>query len=522
MKNTLHIDESALSLKDAENFIFKRTPQPEIEFSQATLSHVEGSYQQLQTLLEKRVPIYGVNTGFGDSLFRSISLEKTTELQNNLISYLLCGTGPLLTRDMTRATLLFRLFSLSRGLSGVSVELLTTMKEFLLRDWLPEIPSQGSLGASGDLVPLAYLASMLRGEGNIQTPEGVFPAGDLFQKFNIKPYALKPKEGLAIVNGTSAMCGIAAVNLVQAEELVTLTNTATAWLCLALQGRKEAFGTLVNDVAKSHPGQSKIAKAIRLILEEENHSTLKYDQIQVKNQTTTSLIQDRYSLRCTPQVLGPVDETLTLIRGWLEREVNSVSDNPLIHENGELATGGNFYGGYLGQGMDYLKISLGQIADLIDRQLMQVIDEKSNRGLPANLANWPGLPEEERFLHHGLKGLHQSVSAITSEILAKTVPNTIFSRSSESHNQDKVSLGMSAGMQCSEVIDSVFRITSMHLICLAQALDLRGIPLTGSTRKTYDLVRSFVPFVERDRSLGEPIEKLAKALRIQSQENHYL
>lgn len=522
MKNVLYIDDSPLPLREAEDFVFQRNPAPEIHLSEKTLSKVAGSYRQLQSLLEKRVPIYGVNTGFGDSLFRSIPLEKTMELQNNLISYLRCGTGPLLSRTMARATMLFRLYSLSRGLSGISPELLITLKDFLIRDWIPEIPSQGSLGASGDLVPLAYLGALLRGEGKVQTPEGTFEAQALFQKYHLTPYSLKPKEGLAIVNGTSAMCGIALVNLVEAETLLKLSSTATAWLCLALQGRKEAFGVLVNELAKAHPGQTKIARNIREILDEENHEAVHFHHIEIKNQMTSSFIQDRYSVRCTPQILGPVEETLSLIRTWLEREINGVSDNPLIHENGELATGGNFYGGYLAHGMDYLKISLGQMADLIDRQLMHIVDEKSNRGLPANLANWPGLPEEERFLHHGLKGLHQSVSAITSEILAKAVPNSIFSRSSESHNQDKVSLGLSAGMHCAEILQSMFRITAMHLTCLAQALDLRGVKVAGSTRDTYDLVRKHIPFVERDRSLGESIENLAEALRFPPTEKRYL
>lgn len=521
MNNVLHIDDSAISLNAIETYVLKRFPC-EISFSKSVLSRVEESRRQLLGLLEKRVPIYGVNTGFGDSLFRSIPLEKTEELQNNLVSYLLCGTGPILSREMARGVLFFRLYSLSRGLSGVSTDLLTTMKSFLERDWLPEIPARGSLGASGDLVPLAYIASMLRGEGNVSTPEGSFEARTLFEKQGIKPYVLKAKEGLAIVNGTSAMCGVAFVNLLQAERLLSLSNTASAWLCLALQGRREAFGTLVNETAKAHPGQSLVAKEIREILEEENHKPIHYSEIEIKNQTTTSLIQDRYSLRCTPQVLGPVQETLALVRNWIQVEINSVSDNPLIDSKGELATGGNFYGGYLAHGMDYLKISLGQVADLIDRQLMHIMDEKSNRGLPANLANWPGLPENERFLHHGLKGLHQSVSAITSEILAKTTPNSIFSRSSESHNQDKVSLGMSAAMQCSEVVDATYSILAMHLVCLSQALDLRGIPLTGSTKRTYDLVRAHVPFIERDKALGNQIEKLALSLRVQTTENSFL
>ncbi|NJM10199.1 MAG: aromatic amino acid lyase [Bdellovibrionaceae bacterium] len=166
--------------------------------------------------------------------------------------------------------------------------------------------------------------------------------------------------------------------------------------------------------------------------------------MRIEDSRTQEWVQDRYSLRCVPQITGPIFDTIQMLEKWLSDEINSASDNPLIGADENLANGGNFYGGYMSQGMDYLKISLAHMADLVDRQVAYIIDEKSNRGLPANLANWSGLAGEERHLHHGLKGLHQSVSAVTSEILARATPGGIFSRSSESHNQDKVSLGMSA------------------------------------------------------------------------------
>jgi histidine ammonia-lyase/phenylalanine ammonia-lyase len=176
--------------------------------------------------------------------------------------------------------------------------------------------------------------------------------------------------------------------------------------------------------------------------------------------------------------------------------------------------GGNFYGGYLSLGTDYLKIAVANMADLIDRQLTLIIDDKSNRGLPPNLAAWGNLPPEKRHLLHGLKGLHQSASAITSEIMPKAIPNSIFSRSSESHNQDKVSLGMSACTQCSDMIDQAFRVQTLHFVVLAQALDLKGVKLKGGkARDVYNLVRSHIPFVERDIALGDALQGLEKDLR---------
>jgi histidine ammonia-lyase/phenylalanine ammonia-lyase len=190
-----------------------------------------------------------------------------------------------------------------------------------------------------------------------------------------------------------------------------------------------------------------------------------------------------------------------------------VTDNPVVDFEGRLEMGGNFYGGYLCQAMDFVKINLAHLADLADRQLMMLMDEKSNHGLSTNLIDTNSIPKEEQHIHHGLKGVHQAVSAITSEVLQKSIPNGIFSRSSESHNQDKVSLGMSAAMTCSSMLQGVYKITAMHLLCLAQAIDLRKISLQGEKSiKIFATIRSFVPFVSQDTSLGEPIAKLYKSL----------
>lgn len=509
------IDEQGLKLDDVTAFALRSKPFTSIHITSRVKAKVERSHGLLERLIERKVPIYGVTTGFGDSCFRVVRPEQSAELQRNLIAYLSCGTGPSLSLEASRAAMLIRLQSFCRGFSGVSFELVERLKLFLEKDWIPVVPREGSLGASGDLIPLAYIAQVLQGQGMLHSPQGPQPASEVLAKAGVKPYVLKPKEGLALVNGTSAMAGLCLVNLKRAEYLMELAQTSTAWLCLALKGRIEAFGVLVNEQAKTHSGQARVAAAIRTALEAEDYRPRAGQDIGVHaNRQTEEFIQDRYSLRCTPQVLGPIAETISQVRQWLETEINSTSDNPLIDEEGNLGMGGNFYGGYLGHGMDYLKICLAHIADLQDRQLMTLIDEKSNRGLPPNLADWGSIPEEERFLHHGLKGLHQAVNAITSEILAKAIPNTIFSRSSESHNQDKVSLGMSAGVQCGEMLETLFTTQAMYLICLAQALDLRGIQLREPKAKAlYQLVRGIVPFVKRDMALEGAIRALAGRLK---------
>lgn len=514
MGQELLISERELEVSQVTRFALDRRSFTAVTIAPETIEKVQRSHQSMMGILEKGVAVYGVTTGFGDSSHRLIPPHQTEVLQSNLVSYLLCGTGPLLPKEASRATLLIRLKSLSRGLSGVSPELIARMQLFLDRDWIPVVPREGSLGASGDLIPLAYLAQCLKGEGKIHCGDEIKNTRDVLKESGIAPYVFKAKEGLALVNGTSSMAGLAVVNLRNARMLSELSCVATSWVCLALNGRTESFEPLINEIAKSHSGQSLAAKQIRKLLTEESYATPPNQVVGNSQSQIEFQVQERYSLRCAPQIMGPVFDTLSMIESWLQTEINSVSDNPLFDGEGRFATGGNFYGGYLSHGMDYLKICLANVADMIDRQLMLVIDDKTNRGLPPNLAAWNKIPVDERFLHHGLKGLHQAVNAITSEIMARTTPNSIFSRSSESHNQDKVSLGMSAAVSCSEMIEPLYTTMTMHLICLAQALDLRGIKLQGETsRKYYDAIRSTVPFNDHDQSFSENIQNAKEKLQ---------
>ena len=435
-------------------------------------------------------------------------------LQRNLVDYLSCGTGSKLSLEVSRAVLLLRLISLSKGYSGVSLELINRMVTYLENECLPVIPSEGSLGASGDLIPLAYVAQVLQGNGEVYADGRIQDISVLLKEKGISPYKLKAKEGLALVNGTSAMTGLALANLNHISFLYDLSTLCSAWLCIVLKGRTEAYDIMVNQKAKNFSGQAKVASLVKMILDDEGYTAKSLSNIYIKdNNHTSDFIQDPYSMRCTPQILGPVYETIELFGSWLYQEINGVSDNPLIDKDGNIANGGNFYGGYISHGMDYLKICLGHMADQMDRQLTLLISEKTNRGLTPNLINWTN-NNDELHLHHGLKGLHQLSSAITSEIIAKTMSNGVFSRSSESHNQDKVSLGMSAACQCSEIIDKAYSLFSLYLICLAQAVDLRNIQFKGEkSKRIYDKIRSCVSFVERDTRLDGALYKLSLELR---------
>lgn len=500
-----------------------QTQDHQIEFHPEVVRRVELSQANFQRYFEKKIPIYGVTTGFGDSCHRAVRSEDSEILQDNLVSYLMMGTGKNLSEEVSASVLLFRIISLSRGFSGVSLGLLTKMQELYNKKIYPVIPREGSLGASGDLIPLAYLANNVRGQGRVFYQHEECELEDLVAQGIYTPYKLRPKEGLALVNGTTTMTALSFHNFKLARYLNELSMLCSGWLCLVIQGRKEAFGTLVNEQAKSFSGQAFAAEKIRGILEAEDYQSVSYQQIAKQGEYTTHLVQDPYSLRCSPQVIGPVYDTLTMMEQWLETEINGVSDNPLFDQEENIANGGNFYGGYLAHSMDYLKICTANLADLMDRQLTLLISEKTNRGLTPNLANWSNLNAEERHLYHGLKAVHQNVSAITSDIMAKAMPNSIFSRSSESHNQDKVSLGMTAAVQCSEQLEVMVSVMACYLTCLAQAMDLRKIELKGEvSRHYYSLIRKNIKFVEKDQRLDQSVARLRESLINEAREKGYV
>lgn len=498
-----------LSIVDFVDFVFQRETFSGLEVAPETFERVKKSQDLLNRIVVDRVPVYGVTTGFGDSCHRVVPPEAVESLQENLVRYLSCGSGEILPVEAVRAMTLIRLNSMARGYSGISPELLARMVQFLNLDLLPQVPCEGSLGASGDLIPLAYYAQLLQGKGQCFYKGRSASTVEVLSTLNIEPYVFKAKEALAIVNGTSTMAGMLAVNLQLAESIFTKLIMASSWQCLALGGRREAFSVFVNEVAKTNPGQSRVAQQLRDLLDAEDYRPTSAKDVKVVGNFTEAFVQDRYSMRCVPQILGPIREQLDIAWVYLKHEINSCTDNPLFTEEGDLELGGNFYGGYLCQAHDILKMNIAHMADLLDRQLAMIIDEKSNRGLPPNLIDTSAMPPHLKHCHQGLKGVHQAVSAITAEILQRSIPNGIFSRSSESHNQDKVSMGMGAAMSCYHQVHAMMRITTMHLVALAQALDLRQTTLQGEKSKVlYGEIRSFVPKITEDTELGPQLHRL--------------
>jgi histidine ammonia-lyase/phenylalanine ammonia-lyase len=492
-----------------------RAGSPEVRLSEAAEEQMEAALPLKWSLIEQGVPIYGVTTGFGDSCIRQIGADKAHELQRNLVLYHLNGTGPIAPADVASATMMIRANSVSRGTSAIRPEVVRSLLEHLSHGITPRIPERGSLGASGDLVPLCYLAAALIGEGDVNHNGVVRPALDALLDEGIEPVRLEPKEGLALINGTSYTAAWGVLALWDAREITIAAELATAMTVEALVGNASAFHPFIHQ-NKPHPGQIASAAAIRTMLDGSQLAT-SFEEILIRREmigergyvqlAEEHRIQDKYSVRCAPQIIGILRDTIDWADRWVETEINSSTDNPLFDAaNGGLHLGGNFYAGHVGQSMDSLKTAVANIADLLDRQLELVVDEKFNEGLPPNLIVAREADDPEAGLHHGFKGMQIAASAITAEALKQTMPSSVFSRSTEAHNQDKVSMGTIAARDARTVNGLVREVAAIHLLALAQAIDLRGAELASpSVRAVHALIREVSPFVDRDRRLDRDV-----------------
>ncbi len=463
------------------------------------LRRIEEGARFLEEALAESGDIYGVTTGYGDSCTRSLPREQVGELPVRLTRFHGCGLGEPFDPPATRAILAARLASLCRGYSGVSLELLRGFENLLRHDVLPRIPQEGSVGASGDLTPLSYVAAVLIGEREAFHGGRLRPAAEVLAELGLRPLRLKPKEGLAVMNGTAVMTAVACLAFSRAEYLAWLACRLTAMVCLALNGNAYHFEEKLF-AAKPHPGQMQAAANIRRDLGGRDAGTPAADRL-----------QDPYSLRCAPHVIGVLADALPFLRGLIETELNSANDNPLIDAaSRSVMHGGHFYGGHVAFAMDCLKNAVANIADLLDRQLAVLVDEKFNRGLPPNLSG----STEEPGLNHGFKAVQIGASAWTAEALKATMPASVFSRSTECHNQDKVSMGTIAARDCIRVLELSEQVAAALLLAASQAVNLRlrAGALTpaalGRTGQTLEQVNEVFRFLEEDRPLEGELRRL--------------
>jgi histidine ammonia-lyase len=387
--------------------------------------------------------------------------------------------------------------------------LLERLAELINESVLPIIPEEGSVGASGDLTPLSYVATALIGERDVLHNGRRRPAARVLKDLGLRPLRLAPKEGLALMNGTSVMTALACLAYDRAAYLLRLSSRITAFSTIALKGSSDQFHERLFEL-KPHPGQAQAAAWIRSDLS--GHK---------RRGDAAQRLQDTYALRCAPHVLGVLADALPWMRRHIETELNSVNDNPIIDVPGRaILHGGNFYGGHIAFAMDCMKNAVANVADLLDRQLALLVDARTSHGLPSNLS---GSSPERSPINHGFKAVQIGASAWTAEALKASVPASIFSRSTESHNQDKVSLGTIAARDCLRVLELTEQVAAAGLLASLQGLDLRRrhgrfdvSMLAPEARALHASVRQAVPFLDEDRPMDDELRWTLAQMRAQS------
>jgi histidine ammonia-lyase len=496
--------EAPLTIEDIWN-IAHGSGKAQVSSRAEVRERIMHSAKIVSDMIRSGATIYGITTGYGDSCETQIPAELVEELPIHLTRYHRCGMGRILTDEETRATMAVRLANLMQGWSGASLDLVQLLADMLKHDILPEIPAEGSVGASGDLTPLSYVAAALAGEGFVRVRGERQSAATAIANADLRPIVLRPKEALAVMNGTAVMTGLAVLAYKRAEWLSLLASRLTAMAALGLMGNAAHFDARLAQ-AKPHPGQMKSTARIRA------------DLAAYESNSEPSRLQDRYSIRCAPHVIGVLEDMLPTFRKLIETEINSANDNPLFDPiDGRALHGGHFYGGHIAFAMDGLKTLCANVADLLDRQLALLVDTRYSNGLPQNLSGSTG---PRAAINHGLKAVQIATSAWTAEALKLTMPASVFSRSTECHNQDKVSMGTIAARDALRVLELCEQVCAANLIATTQSvrLRLRAGQLTPSMvgprlERFMTNAGKTIPLLNSDQPLDSLLTQLCETIR---------
>jgi histidine ammonia-lyase len=474
-----------------------------VEISTAARERMTASRKVIERLIQSDAAVYGVNTGFGKMASVRISREQIGELQLNLVRSHACGVGPPLNEPETRAMLALRANAIAKGFSGVRPVVAETLCEMLNKNVLPVIPSQGSVGASGDLAPLAHLAQVAIGEGEAIFQGRRMPGGEAMKAAVITPLALEAKEGLALLNGTQAMLALLSLALRQAEIAVNTADVAAALSLDALRGSPAAFDERIAKV-RPYAGHARTARNLRKLNLgseiRESHRGADKDK----------RVQDAYSLRCTPQVHGAVRDALADVRATLEVELNSATDNPLVFAGpgeaaGEVISGGNFHGQPLAMAADQLAVALATLAGISERRIEQMTNPQTSL-LPAFLVKDAGL-------NSGFMILQVAAAALASEMKTQAVPHSVDSIPTSANQEDYVSMGMGGARRIAPMLTNLRNVLAIELLSAAQGIDLLAPLRTGpEAHKAYESVRAVSAMVDADRSLAPDIAKVEREI----------
>lgn len=486
-----------LTLEDLAYIAKAKVGQVKLQIDPAAWTKMHQSREVVMNIVKKGKPVYGINTGFGALASKQIAVEDLEQLQYNLIRSHCTGVGRPFSREVTRGIMLARANCLIQGFSGVTPETIALLLDFINHDINPVIPEKGSVGASGDLAPLSHIALALIGEGEVEYQGKIVRSDFAIHQIGKAPAKLGPKDGLALINGTSVMLALGTLALVEAKKLVKLADIIACLTLDAVRGTAAAFDERIS-MLKPQPGQVDVSRNLLKIIK---------DSDIVVSHKDDGKVQDPYSLRCIPQVHGACRQTLRHTEEVLNIELNSVTDNPLVFiETGDVISGGNFHGEALALTMDYLAMGLSEICNIAERRVEKMMNP-SFSDLPAFLTKNSGL-------NSGLMIAHVTMAALASENKYLCHPASVDSIPTSTDKEDHVSMGVTSGRKLHEVVSNLQHGLAIELLCNTQGIEfLRPLKSSPALEKVVTLVRKHVAPIEDDRTFHKDIENLTKLIQ---------
>lgn len=492
----IELDGSSLSLAQTEAVA---NGEP-VSLSDDARERIEKSRRFVEQIIARGEVVYGINTGFGALSEVTIPNEELRELQINLVRSHACGVGDPLPEKVVRAMLLHRTNVLAKGFSGCRPLVVETLIAMLNNGVHPVIPAKGSVGASGDLAPLAHQALVVIGEGEAVYRGERMPGGDAMQRAGVEPLLLEAKEGLALLNGTQAMTAVGGLALADAWKLAEAADVIGAMTLEALRGTPVAFDEKIHAV-RPHAGQMESARRLRELIE---HSEIRESH---RDKAADPRVQDAYALRCMPQVHGAVRDALAHARQIVEVEINSATDNPLVFADaGEVLSGGNFHGEPVSLAFDYAAVAVADLATISERRVERLVNP-SLSGLPAFLSPHPGT-------NSGLMIAQVTAAALIAENNVLAHPASVFTLPTSANKEDHVSMGMTAALKLAQIVRNVETVLAIELLCAAQGLEfLKPLKPGAKLAAVYHKVRERVPALERDAQLSGYFESLVPLVK---------
>lgn len=484
------ITTSGMTMQDVIDIARKES---EIEISTEALAAIAKTRAQVEALAIGDTPVYGISTGFGALAQRHIPLQDRTKLQKSLIRSHAAGMGPVVDREVVRALMALRLKTMCSGRTGVRPVVAETYAAILNAGITPRVLEYGSLGCSGDLAPLSHCALVLMGEGRAFGPDGIEASvAQLLKEAGIEPVELREKEGLALINGTDGMLGMLILALADADQLLDQADLVAAMSVEGQLGTDQVFRPELHENLRPHPGQTVSAANM--------FAALKGSEIVASHREGDGVVQDAYSLRCAPQVAGAVRDTVDHARLVASREIRAIIDNPVVLENGEVTSNGNFHGAPVAYVLDFLAIALADLGSISERRTDRFLDASRNRGLPPFLADDPGVDS-------GLMIAQYTQAALVSENKRLANPASVDSIPSSAMQEDHVSMGWHAGIKLRKALDNTRRVLAIELTAAARAIELRAPNKPAAkTGALIQILRQTVPGMGPDRELSSELE----------------